>query len=211
MHPIDRSAGAGMALQPSRLARLLLLGMLALPVLAQSARAQESKGGGREYVLDGSHTKINFSIGHFFVSATQGQFTSFDGNLNFDPQAPEQGTVIIHVSPGSISTDNAARDAHLRTSDFFDVDKFPQVTFQSRNLVKNSGNTGTLSGTLSLHGVTRPIKLNVTLHTPDLDANRLDFSVTGTLKRSDYGMTNYLGVIGDEVTFDIQAEFDRRH
>ncbi len=209
MRAIDHAIHAGTPLQPRRLARLLLLGMLALPVLAQSARAQESKGSSKEYVLDGSHTKISFSIGHFFVSATQGLFASFDGKLNFDPRAPEQGSVIIHVSPGSISTGNDARDAHLRTSDFFDVDKFPQVTFQSQNLVKNSGDTGTLTGTLSLHGVSRPVRLNVTLRTPDLNADRLDFTVTGTLKRSDYGMTNYLGVIGDEVSLDIQAEFNR--
>jgi polyisoprenoid-binding protein YceI len=64
-------------------------------------------------------------------------------------------------------------------------------------------------GTLSLHGVTRPVTLNVTLLTPDLNADRLNFSASTTLKRSDYGMNNYMGVIGDEVTLTIQAEFDR--
>ena len=68
-----------------------------------------------------------------------------------------------------------------------------------------------MAGMLTLHGVTRPITLNVTLRTPDLNADRLDFSAAGTLKRSDYGMNNYLSVIGDEVTLDIEAEFDRAH
>jgi polyisoprenoid-binding protein YceI len=72
-----------------------------------------------------------------------------------------------------------------------------------------SGNAGTLTGSLSLHGVTRPITLHVTLQTPDVNADRLNFSADGTLKRSDYGMNNYPGIIGDEVTLHIEAEFDR--
>jgi len=141
--------------------------------------------------------------------STEGRFTAFDGKLNFEPQAPEHGVVTIQVSPGPISTGNAARDEHLRTADFFDAGKFPLAVFESTSLVQISGTTGKLTGSLSLHGAVRPITLDVTLQTPDLNADRLDFSARGTLKRSDYGMNSCMGIIGDEVTPNIEAEFDR--
>jgi polyisoprenoid-binding protein YceI len=188
---------------------LMLIGISIQPALAQTSRPDNLNLNGGSYALNRDHSRIMFSISHFIVSSTQGQFTAFDGKLNFESQTPERGTVIIHVSAGSISTDNSARDAHLRTADFFDVAKFPQITFESTGLVKMSSSTGRLTGNLSLHGVTKPITLNVTLRAADMNAERLDFSVAGTVKRSDYGMNNYMGVIGDEVTLDIEAEFNR--
>jgi polyisoprenoid-binding protein YceI len=184
------------------LAAMILMG-LPLP----SAWAQMA--GANTYDLNKDHSRIRFSIGHFFVSSTEGQFTSFDGKMNFDLGAPERGKAIIHIASGSISTGNGARDDHLRTADFLDAAKYPATTFESASLVRLSDTAGKMTGTLSLHGVTRPITLNVTLLTPDLNADRLDFSADTVLKRSDYGMTNYPGVIGDDVTLTIEAEFDK--
>ena len=187
-----------------RLTGLLGLG---LAVLAVPALAQTPTPG--SYALDAAQSKFHFSIGHFVVSSTEGQFTKFDGKLVFASQAPERGTVTVHVSPGSIDTGIVARDEHLRTADFFDVAKFPLVTFESTSLATSGGKTGTLTGMLTLHGVTKPVTLNATLQSPDLTGDRLDFSVKGTLKRSDFGMNGYMGMIGDDVTLDIQAEFAR--
>lgn len=186
-----------------------LMALSALPAFGQTARPDETKSTGSAYSLNREHSKILFSISHFVVSSTEGQFTMFDGKLVFEPQAPEHGTVTIHVSPGSISTGNAARDDHLRTADFFDAAKFPLATFESTGLVRISPKVGKLTGLFSLHGVTKPITLNVTLQTPDLAADRLNFTAAGTLKRSDFGMNQYLGVIGDAVTLTVEAEFDR--
>jgi len=172
------------------------------------AFSQTSSGA---YSLNQDKSKILFTISHFVVSSTEGKFSSFDGTLKFDPEAPEHGTVIIHVSPGSILTDSAARDEHLRTADFFDVARFPTAVFESTALTRNSSKTGKLTGTLSLHGVSRPISLDVTHLTPDPNADRQLFSAITTFKRSDFGMTNYPGVIGDDVTLNIEAEFDRAH
>lgn len=194
--------------QISVLACLALTGLLSCPAVAQPIPGDIAVGGS-EYDLNRGHSRISFSIGHFFVSSTQGQFTAFDGKLNFEPRAPERGFVIVHVHPASITTDSAARDQHLRGVDFFDVDKFPSIDFQSKGLAKLSSTTGKLTGALSLHGITRPITLNVTLLSPDLNGDKLDFSAAGTLKRSDYGMNNYMGVIGDEVSLDMEVEFDR--
>jgi polyisoprenoid-binding protein YceI len=176
----------------------LALGAAALPAQAQTT-----------YVLDQTRSKIAFSISHFVVSSTAGAFATFDGKLDVPPGTPEQGAVTIHVATASISTGIDARDAHLRSADFFDSDKFPQMIFQSSALVLTGASTGKLTGLLTLHGVTRPLSLDVTLRTPDRGAPRLAFAATGTLKRSDFGMTSFPGVIGDEVSLSITATFTR--
>jgi polyisoprenoid-binding protein YceI len=181
---------------------------MALTVLAASPCLAQTNTS--RYVLNKDHSRIAFSIGHFVVSSTEGKFTSFDGKLEFPPQTPEHGTVTIHVSTGSIDTGIAARDDHLRTPDFFDAVKFPLATFESTGLTRGSDTVGTVTGQFSLHGVTRPLSLRVTLRTPDLNAARLDFSASTTLKRSDFGMTQYQGVIGDDVRLTIEAEFDKQ-
>ena len=184
-----------------KFAVMAFLLLSALPAAAQTAST---------YVLDKAHSSIRFSIGHFYVSTTQGQFNEFDGKLSFPPQAPERGAVTIHIAPGSIQTDSAERDEHLRTADFFDVAKFPLATFDSSSaLAAAGGKIGKLTGNFTLHGVTRPITLDVTLRTQDINAAVLDFSATGTVKRSAFGMTNYPGVIGDDVKLTINAQFDR--
>lgn len=179
---------------------MLLLLLPALPAAAQTANS---------YVLDKAHSSIRFSIGHFYVSTTEGQFNEFDGKLTFPPQAPERGSVTIHIAPGSIQTDSAARDEHLRTADFFDVAKFPAASFDSSALVATGGKSARLTGNFTLHGVTRPVTLDITLRTQDMNAAVLDFSATGTVKRSAFGITGYPGVIGDDVKLTIAAQFDR--
>ena len=181
---------------------MALICLAASPGFAQTTASR--------YVLNKDHSRIAFSIGHFVVSSTEGRFTQFDGKLEFPPQTPERGTVTIHVSTGSIDTGIGARDDHLRTADFFDAAKFPLATFEATGLTRTSNTGGTLTGQFSLHGVTRPLTMAVTLRTPDLTAARLEFSATGTLKRSDFGMTQYQGVIGDEVRLTIDAEFDKQ-
>ncbi len=168
----------------------------ALPAAAQSGT----------YTLDKAHSSIRFSIGHFYVSTTDGQFNTFDGKLTL---SPGQGAVTIHIAPASIQTDSPARDEHLRTADFFDVAKFPVAGFDSSSTIPAGGKSGKLTGNFTLHGVTKPITLDVALKSPDMNAATLDFSATGKVKRSDFGMTSYPGVIGDDVTLTINAAFDR--
>jgi polyisoprenoid-binding protein YceI len=188
---------------------LALLGVLGLPALAQTEHSSTLLSDGARYALKRDQSRISFSIDHFIVSSTRGQFTTFDGTLIFQPQAPEHGKVTVHVSPGSIDTGIAARDDHLRTADFFEIDKFPVATFASTSFVQTAGRAGRLVGLLTLHGVTKPIILDVTLQTADLHADRLKFSATGVLKRSEFGMNNFMGVIGDNVTLTVEAEFDK--
>jgi polyisoprenoid-binding protein YceI len=174
--------------------------LFALPAAAQTAN---------HYVLNKDHSRIEFSISHFYVSSTKGQFNTFDGKLDVVPGAPEQDAVTIHISPASIQTDSPARDEHLRTADFFDIAKFPSASFVSTGAVPTSGKTGKLTGAFTLHGVTRPVTLAVTLQSPDANASSLQVTATGKLKRSDFGITSYPGVIGDDVALTITAQFDK--
>jgi polyisoprenoid-binding protein YceI len=180
--------------------------LLALLWAIAPAAAQD---GELRYALDPAHSSIGFSIGHFVVSSTEGRFVSFDGRLTAPPGAPEHGSVVIHVSPASIDTGIGARDDHLRSADFFDIARFPAATFESSGLVLTGGNKGRLTGMLTLHGVTRPISLDIVLQSPDRSAAQLDFSAAGSLKRSAFGMSGYQGMIGDDVTLTIVARFDR--
>jgi polyisoprenoid-binding protein YceI len=113
------------------------------------------------------------------------------------------------VVPGSIDTGIAARDDHLRTADFFDVARFPLAIFESRSLAIRGNNSGRLTGLLTLHGVTNPVALDVTLQTPDRTGEKLEFLAKGTLKRSAFGMNGFEGMIGDDVSLTIAARFDR--
>ena len=192
MHSFIRSLAAGLA---------LLSGIA--PALAQTPAGETN------YALDAAHSSIRFSIGHFFVSSTDGAFTSFDGRLTVPSAAPERGHVSIHVAPGSIDTGIGARDDHLRSADFFDVARFASATFESSALALTGGNKAKLTGLLTLHGVTQPVSLDVMLQTPDRTGAHLAFAAQGTLKRSAFGMTQYQGVIGDDVTLKIAAAFDR--
>jgi polyisoprenoid-binding protein YceI len=181
------------------------------PAHAQNSGSGPTKAGGVEYTLNHDRSTFQFSIGHFVVSSTQGRFLSVDGKLQFDPNAPDHGIVSIHVSPSSISTDNAARDEHLRSADFFDVARYPSTMFDSTTLSMLSDRVGKVTGTLLLHGISKPITIDVTYLTLDPNADRQHFSAIAKLKRSAFGMTNYLSVIGDEVTLNIDVEFDRAH
>ena len=176
---------------------MLLMLLCGRPAAAQTAST---------YTLDKAHSSIRFSISHFYVSTTQGQFNDFDGKLTL---SPEQGAVTIHIAPGSIQTDSAARDEHLRTADFFDVAKFPAALFDSSSAIPATGKSGKLTGSFTLHGVTKPVTLNVTLRSPDMSGATLEFAATGKVKRSDFGITSYPGVIGDDVALTIDARFDR--
>ena len=140
---------------------LVLVAISVLPAFAQTTHPDNAGPSAGSYALNRDHSKILFSISHFVVSSTQGRFTTFDGKLVFQPQSPERGSVTIHISPASVSTGIAARDEHLRTADFFGVETFPVATFESKSLVRTGVRTGALSGVLTLHGVAKPITLNI--------------------------------------------------
>ncbi|SCA55522.1 polyprenyl-pyrophosphate binding protein [Candidatus Terasakiella magnetica] len=163
-----------------------------------------------QYHFDKSHSSIEFRINHLGFSNFQGEFQGFDGTLLFDEAKPENSSVNVTIDAASIDTDVAALDAHLKKADFFDVAKFPTLSFKSKSIKVTGENTGEITGDLTLHGVTKEVVLLTTLNKaalhPMMKVPAVGFSASTTIKRSDFGVSAYVPAVGDEVTIRIETE-----
>ena len=129
------------------------------------------------YKFDPSNSTIGFSV-HQFLGATHGKFTKFSGKIDIDREHPENSSVAAEIDVHSIDTRIRRRDDHLRSAEFFNVAKFPQITFKSRSVKRTGPQSGDILGDLTMHGVTRPITLHVKLLTPINDTSRTRWTVT---------------------------------
>jgi len=165
------------------------------------------------YQLDPNHASITFKINHLGFSRYTGRFDKMEATLNFNSGAPEQSALDVTIYPNSINTNNAKLEEELRGDKFFDVIKYPRATFQSTKVERTGPATGKLIGDFTFLGVTHPLALDVTLigagKRPMDGKMVLGFSATGSFKRSDYGLQNLLPLVGDDVTLEIEAEFDK--
>ncbi len=117
--------------------------------------------GAAEYGFDKAHTHIGFSVRHI-LSPVPGEFKDYDGTFSFNPAKPESGKIQVTIQAASISTGNEMRDKHLQSPDFFDVEKYPTLTFVSKSVAKGDGdNQYKVTGDLTLHGVTKSVVLDV--------------------------------------------------
>ena len=166
------------------------------------------------YVLDPTHTSVNWSLSHSGLSFYTARFDGITGALDFDPAAPTNSALDIRIDPKSVSTGDSVWDDTLATDGrYFDSDSYPEIRFTATSSVTNSANTGQVTGDLTLRGITKPVTLDVTYNGAGKSFGNpgatLGFSAVGTLNRSEWGM-NYLTSfgIGDEVTLRIEAEFN---
>jgi polyisoprenoid-binding protein YceI len=165
--------------------------------------------------VDKAHTNVGFSVSHLFTSV-QGRFDRFDGTIEFDPENPGVAVVKGTIEAASINTNNEKRDKHLRSPDFFDVEKFPTLSFESTGGIVNSqGKQGQLPGRLTIHGVTKDVVIAVEYLGTAKDPwgnTRAGFRGTITINRKDYGLNwnealetgGFL--VGDEIEIRIDAE-----
>src|SRR5438094_5730143 len=117
------------------------------------------------YKFDPSGSTIGFSV-HQFLGTTHGKFAKFNGRINVDREHPENSSVTAQIDVRSIDTRIKKRDDHLRSAEFFNVEKFPQITFKSRSVKQTGPQSGDILGDLTMHGVTKPVTLHVKLLTP---------------------------------------------
>ena len=165
------------------------------------------------YEIDTAHSEVGFKIRHL-VSKTRGRFDSFSGTVDFDHKKMSKVKVDVKIETGSINTNNEKRDAHLKNADFFNVEKYPEMTFKSRKSKKTGKNTFQVTGDLTILGVTKPVTLDVEYLGETADPwgkTRNGFTATGTLDRKDWGMEYNIAdkggvVIGDEVQILIEIE-----
>lgn len=163
-----------------------------------------------KYIYDPAHTQVMFSVSHLGFSFSHGKFTKFSGGFEFDPDAVENSSADMTIETASINMDSVEWDNHLKNADFFDVEKFPAMTFKSTKAEKTGENTGKLTGDLTLLGVTKPVTFDVVYNKSGMHPYSKNyiagFSATGAIKRSDFGMTYGLPGVGDDVNIEIQVE-----
>ncbi len=181
-----------------------LLSPAAMPAKAQSA------GGALSYKADPAHTSIAFEVGHLGISHIYGLFTNNSGQFTIDKDHPAASSFEIATQAASLFTGVQKRDAHLQSPDFFSVAEFPTITFKSATVTPGlSAGTFQVTGDLTLHGVTKSITVNVQIlgevQWPK-GANRTGVVTDFIIKRSDYGMTSFPGVVSDEVHLMIGVE-----
>jgi len=188
--------------------RTLPLQILVLALLPPLLAAAEPA----VYKVDADHSGVNFSIRHF-VSNVSGRFRDFDGVIKYDPQNPAASSVGFTIRAASIDTTNNDRDEHLRSKDFFEVAKYPTLTFASTRVVPRDAGTLEVTGNLTLHGVTReitfPVQLLGTMRAPQ--GEKAGFEAAFTLNRKEFGINwnNLLDsgpMLGDEVKIRIEIE-----
>ncbi len=181
---------------------LALAAALALPALAPAA----------DYAIDtkGAHAFIQFRIQHLGYSWLYGRFNTFDGTFSYDAKDPAASKVDVTIDTASIDSNHAERDKHLRSDDFLDVEKYPQARFVSTGFTDKGDGTATLSGDFTLHGVTKPIVIDVSKVGEGEDpwgGYRAGFSGTTTIKLADFGITKKnLGPASQEVELTLSVE-----
>ncbi|GGX55708.1 polyisoprenoid-binding protein [Litorimonas cladophorae] len=194
--------------------KLLLPLLLVLTACATPPTLDVSAAPEGAYVLDPAHASVNWSLSHSGLSFYTARFDDISGALDFNPNDPTASRVDIRIDPISVSTGDPEWDDTLGTDGkYFDGEKHPEIRFISTSAVKATDSTGTVTGDLTLRGITKPVTLDVTYNGSGKSFGHpgatLGFSATAKIRRSDWGMdylTNF--GIGDEVTLQIQAEFN---
>ena len=150
-----------------------------------------------KWVLDPTHSELGFKIKHLMISSVSGALKSFEAEVETRGEDFTTAQISLSADMASISTNNDQRDTHLRNSDFFEVEKYPELKFTSTKAEKIDSDTFTLFGELTLKGVTKPVKLNVEFNGVTKDpwgGERAGFVVTGKINRSEWDI-NFNGVL----------------
>jgi polyisoprenoid-binding protein YceI len=163
------------------------------------------------YTLDPNHTQVQFIWNHYGFTDLTGQFGKIEGTLEFDAADPAKSSVNATITVASIDSNVKKLDEKLLSSDYFDAEKFPTATFKSTKVEKGATpDRLSVTGDLTLHGVTKPVTLDVKVvkvaDHPLRKAPAASFDATATLKRSDFGITTYLPMAADEVRIHVVVE-----
>ncbi len=165
------------------------------------------------YKLDKSHTAVTFMVDHLGYSMTHGFFTKFDADIEYDPDAPENSSIVFTIDAASIDTLWEARDKHVRNKDFLDVEKHPEIIFRSRKIDMTGEKTARLIGDLTIIGQTREEVFDVTMRKsapsplPGLDGRVVTgFEIKGEIDRTEYGMKYAAGAVGNKIPILMSVE-----
>lgn len=172
-------------------------------------------GASAQYTIDTAHTEVGFGISHLTISTVKGRFNKFEGKFMFDETKNDLTDVDVKIDVTSIDTNEKKRDEHLVSPDFFDIKKYPTITFKSKKIEKANGKPAKLIGTLTLRGKKKDVPLDLVYKGTIVDpmgTHRVGFAATGKINRKDFGMTFNKTLdkgglmIGEEVTLHIEGE-----
>lgn len=172
-----------------------------------------------QWDIDLSHSHVGFMVRHLVISKVRGEFQKFTSTLAIDPADLSTASVEVAIEASSISTRNDQRDAHLKSPDFFDVEKFPELTFKSTGVKVKGGEDLEIAGDLTIHGVTKPVVLKTELLGQSKDpwgGERIGFSAKTQILRSEFGLTWNQAVetggvvVSDKVDIEIEIEAVKR-
>jgi polyisoprenoid-binding protein YceI len=193
-----------------RITSLIAVLLLSLPLSAFAST----------WVLDNDHSTAQFKVRHLMISNVKGTFEKISGTLNLDDKDITKSKVDVTIETASLNTNIKKRDDHLRSPDFFDVAKFPAMTFTSTKVEKNGADGLKVTGNLTIKGVTKPVVLTVEGLTPEVKDPwgnaRRGASATAAVNRKDFGvnwnktMDNGGMVVAEEVAIQLEAEFIRK-
>lgn len=196
------------AMTNSSLRTLLVSSLLATSIFGSTAYADV-------YKIDPDHSTVGFKIRHLAISSVPGRFGKFDGTVEFDPKNVASSKTEALIQVGSVDTDQPKRDDHLRSPDFFDAAKFPEMKFKSREVKSLSPESFKVVGDLTIKNVTKPVELTVEYQGTAKDPygnERAAFTASTKLNRKDFGLTwsklldSGALVVGDEVTVNLEIE-----
>ncbi len=167
-----------------------------------------------EYVLDLAHASVVWRVTHFGLSNYTARFDKMEGKINLTPGSVGNSRAEFSIEAASVNTGLAPFNKKLMAPEFFDGEKNPRITFKSTKFEHVSGQAYKLTGDMTLRGVTKPITWNVTfnggLYNSYAQAQATGFSAKGIVKRSDWGMKEYAGIVGDDVEVIVETEFNNR-
>lgn len=167
------------------------------------------------WVIDGAHSAASFSVRHMMITNVRGEFQKLSGSVTYDPKQPELARISAAIDVASINTREGQRDAHLRSPDFFDTEKHPQITFESTSVRPLRGGHLEVKGNLTIRGTTREVLLHVEGPTAEQvdpwGKARVGAQATTKIRRSEFGMTWNSAIeaggvlVGDEVSITIDV------
>jgi polyisoprenoid-binding protein YceI len=184
-----------------------------------ATRTRTQDGQKTTWIIDAAHTNVGFSIKHLMISTVRGSFTQAQGTVKVDENDPTTAEIDITIATASVTTRDEKRDAHLRSPDFFDAERFPTMTFRSKRVERASGDSFRVIGDLTIRDVTKEVGLDVELlgRVKDPWGNeKAGFEATTKINRSDYGLTWNAALetggvlVGDEVKISIEAELQKQ-
>ena len=167
------------------------------------------------WVIDNSHSHVQFSVRHMMISKARGRFANFSGTVNFDEQTPANSTVNVQIEAASIETKDEKRDGHLKSPDFLDAANHPYLTFVSKRVEVKDETHGTIYGDLTIRGVSKEVALEVEYNgqaKAPWGTTSAGFNASTKINRKDWGLNWNVGLetggvlVGEEVTIEIEIE-----